>query len=112
MLADHEVGFERLDVGDGILDIVVDVEVVDFAEVGTHEVQELAVVVDEDHAELLSLSLEAQWLDVERQLLACFDCQFDFALLVQLQTILGSRLCLLLGILQRALHLGDTCNNL
>ena len=65
VLADNKVGLQCLDIGQGILDIVVDMEVIDLAQVGTHKLQEFAVVVDEYHDELLRLSLSMQRLDVE-----------------------------------------------
>jgi hypothetical protein len=65
VFADDEVGFQGFNVGESVLDIIVDVEVVDFTQVGSHEVQEFTVVINEYHTELLSLSLKAQGLDVK-----------------------------------------------
>ena len=112
LLADDEVGLQGVYVGECVLDVVVDVEVVNLAQVQAHELQEVAVGVDEDYAELLGQSLYAQRLDVECQLLAGLGGQVNLALLVELQAVLGGRLGFLLRILQRALHLGDARDDL
>ena len=80
-------------------------EVVDFAQVGPHEVQEFAVGIYEYDAELLRLSFDAQRLDVVCNSQFGAACQFYLAVLVEFQTVLGRRFGFLFRILQRALHL-------
>ena len=55
LLTDDEVGIQRLNVRQRFLDVVVGVEVVDVAQMGIHEVQELPVVVYQYDGKLLGL---------------------------------------------------------
>ena len=63
MFAHHDIGIQRLNIGKGILYIIIDVEIIDFVQVGIHKGQELTVVVDEDNAERLGLVVNLQGLD-------------------------------------------------
>ena len=87
-------------------------EIVNVHQMGLHEVEELAVGVDEDDIELLALAVELQRFDICRQLpvVTCNDGQFT--LVVQLHLVLGGRLGFLLRILQCGLHLSDAGNDL
>ena len=92
LLTDNDVGIQRLDVRQGILDIVVDMEVIDLAEVGIHEVQELAIVVNEHDAELLRLlvAVELERRDGVAELLLTFLIQSEQQVrLVEFQAVLG-----------------------
>ena len=115
LLTDNDIGIQRLDVRQGVFDIVVDMEVIDLAEVGVHEVQELMIVVDEHYAELLRLVavLELQRLDSGRQCLAVGRrFHSEQGRIVEFQAVLGGRLRLLLRILQRALHFRNAGDDL
>ena len=112
LFADDDVGIQRLDVGQRILNIIIGMEVVDVAQMGIHEVQEFLVVVDKHYAELLRLLVHLQRLHVESQIPGTACRQGYLAVVVQLQLVLGTRLSLLLRILQRALHLRDAGDDL
>ena len=76
-------------------------EVVDVAQVGIHEVQEVVVGVDEEDAELLVLRVELDGLDFRCQLLGDRRHHGDLAAVVEFHLVLGRRLGLLLRVLQR-----------
>ena len=112
LLTDDDIGIQRLDIGQRVLHIVVSVEIIDIAQVEFHEVQELVVGIDKDDTELLRLFVDLQRAHIDGQFTSAGSRQSYLTAIVQLQLVLSSRFSLLLRILQRALHLRDTRDDL
>ena len=112
LLTHHNISIEGVDIGQGVLHIIVDVEVVNLMQVCIHEGEELAVVVDEYNTELLRQFVNLKSLDVCGHIAGAHGCQGYLTTIIQFETVLSARLCLLLRILEGALHFRDASDNL
>ena len=80
-------------------------EIVNVHQMGLHEVEELAVGVDENDNELLALSIELDGGNIGSKAAAVGSDESNLAMLVEFHLILSGRFGFPLGILKGRLHL-------